>query len=126
MITRKAMLVSVGILSLAAFCVPAMAHDWSFGFSFGHGPRYYAAPAYVYRDYTPLVYSTYCAPDVVVYDPPPRFYYFRECAPRTTVVYRDYGPHYFRSHTTHVREPAHRFYRFGGYDRSHVRVRVHR
>lgn len=120
---RKKLILAAGTFCVAALASPAMADRFAFGFSYGHGPRYYrsyCAPvrAYTYYDAPVVAYDP--GPEVVVYDPPApvvvRSYY----AP----TYRSYyyptyryvrpAPVYYRSYY-----PAYRSY---GH---HTNIRVH-
>jgi hypothetical protein len=107
----------VAVLYLSA---PALGHDFSVGFSYSSGPRYYeycAPRTYVYRDYGPAVVYRDYGPDVVVADPFPRAYYYRDYWPRR-VVYRDYSPHYYPSSRVYFSNswrPSHHAYRHYDY-----------
>jgi hypothetical protein len=98
---------AVGVAALAVS--PALADGFSFGFSWGDGPRYYRpyTSTYVYRDCAPIYYSN-CAPVVVAPVPvcaPPVVYSY----PRP--IYRSYSyPRYYG-----------RFYGHGYYGRGYYR-----
>ena len=106
------------IAGLAASCGPALADDFSFGFSYNSGRHYrtYVPRTYVYRDYAPVVVYRDYYPDVVVY-PAPRVRYYDDYRPRT-VVYRDYGPRAYYSPRTYVTRscgPSYRSHRSAGF-----------
>jgi hypothetical protein len=113
-------MLSTAFLAALALGTPALGHDFSIGFSYRSGPRYYdycAPRTYVYRDYGPTVVYRDYSPNVVVVDPFPRAYYSRDYWPRT-VVYRDYAPRYYRSsraYFTSSWRPSHHAYRHHEY-----------